>query len=67
LPLALDGTSTIAGRLPTVQRLGLDMDHLTAWNAKVDAVTGEMVRALARLLMQPNALTFAIAGDPTGM
>ena len=67
LPLSLDGTSTMAGRLLTVQRLGLDIDHLTAWNAKVDAVTGEMVRALARRLMQPNALTFAIAGDPTGM
>jgi zinc protease len=67
LPLSLDGSSTMAGRLLSVQRLGLDIDHLTAWNAKVDAVTGEMVRALARLLMQPNALTFAIAGDPTGM
>ena len=67
LPLSLDGTSTIARRLLTVQRLGLDTDHLTAWNAKVDAVTGEMVRGLARRLLQPDALTFAIAGDPTGM
>jgi zinc protease len=39
LPLALDGTSTMAARLLAVRRLGLDMDHLTAWNAKVDAVT----------------------------
>jgi zinc protease len=67
LPLALDGTSTMAARLLAVQRLGLDMDHLTAWNAKVDAVTDDMVRALARRLMQPDALTFAIAGDPMGM
>jgi zinc protease len=66
-PLSLDGTSTMAGRLLAVQRLGLDMDHLSAWNAKVDAVTAEMVRALARRLMRPDALTFAIAGDPTGM
>jgi predicted Zn-dependent peptidase len=43
------------------------MDHLTAWNAKVDAVTAEMVRALARRLMRPDDLTFAVAGDPTGM
>ena len=67
LPLALDGTSTMAARLLAVQRLGLDMDHLTAWNAKIDAVTVEMVRALARRLMRPDALTFAIAGDPTGL
>jgi zinc protease len=66
-PLSLDGTSTMAGRLLAVQRLGLDMGHLTAWNAKVDAVTAEMVRTLARRLMRPDALTFAIAGDPTGM
>jgi zinc protease len=65
--LSLDGTSTMAGRLLAVQRLGLDVDHLTAWNAKVEAVTAEMVRALARRLMRPDALTFAIAGDPTGM
>jgi len=67
LPLSLDGTSAMAGRLLAVQRLGLDMDHLTAWNAKVDAVTADMVRALARRLMRPDDLTFAIAGDPTGM
>jgi zinc protease len=67
LPLSLDGTSTMAGRLLAVQRLGLDMDHLTAWNAKVDAVTAEMVRALAHRLMRPDALTFAIAGDPMGL
>jgi zinc protease len=67
LPLSLDGTSTIAGRLLAVQRLGLDIDHLTAWNAKVDAVTAETVRALARRLMRPDALTFAVAGEPTGM
>ena len=56
----------MAARLLAVRRLGLDMDHLTAWNAKVDAVTADMVRVLARRLMRPNALTFAIAGDPTG-
>jgi zinc protease len=67
LPLSLDGTSTMAGRLLAVQRLGLDMDHLTAWNAKVDAVTAEKVRGLARGLMRTDALTFAIAGDPASM
>jgi zinc protease len=67
LPLAIDGTSTMAARLLAVRRLGLDTDHLTAWNAKVDAVTADMVRALARRLMRPDALTFAIAGDPMGM
>ena len=67
LPLSLDGTSTMAGRLLAVQRLSLDIDHLTAWNTKVEAVTVEMVRALARRLMRPDALTFAIAGDPMGM
>jgi zinc protease len=67
LPLTLDGTSTVAERLLTVQRLGLGMEHLTAWNAKIDAVIAEMVRALARRLMRPDALTFAIAGDPAGL
>ena len=67
LPLSLDGTSAMAGRLLAVQRLGLDIDHLTAWNARVDAVTTDMVRALARRLMRPDDLTFAIAGDPSGM
>jgi zinc protease len=67
LPLSLDGTSAMAERLLAVQRLGLDIDHLTTWNAKVDAVTAATVRALARRLMRPDDLTFAIAGDPTGM
>jgi zinc protease len=67
LPLSLDGTSTMAGRLLAVQRLGLDMEHLTAWNAKIDAVTVDMVRGLARRLMRPDTLTFAIAGDPAGL
>jgi zinc protease len=66
-PVSLDGTSAIAGRLLAVQRLGLDMAHLTAWNARVEAVTVDMVRALARRLMRPDALTFAVAGDPAGM
>jgi predicted Zn-dependent peptidase len=57
----------MAGRLLTIQRLGLDVDHLTAWNAKIDAVTADMVCALARRLMRPEALTFAIAGDPVGI
>lgn len=64
LPRALDGTSTMAERMLAVQRLGLGMDHLTAWNAKVDAVTADMVRALASRLMKPDILTFALAGDP---
>jgi zinc protease len=67
LSRSLDGTSSMAGRLLAVQRLGLDMDYLTAWNSKVDAVTTEMVRALARRVMKPDELTFAIAGDPTGL
>jgi zinc protease len=66
LPLALDGTSTMAARLLSVRRLGLDTDHLTTWNAKIDAVTADGVRALARRLMRPDTLTFAIAGDPRG-
>ena len=57
----------MAERLLTVQRLGLGMDHLTAWNAKVDAVTADIIRALARRLMKPEILTFALAGDPKGM
>jgi zinc protease len=57
----------MAERLLAVQRLGLDIDHLTAWNAKVDAVTAATVRALARRLMRPDDLTFAIAGEPAGM
>jgi hypothetical protein len=28
---------------------------------------GHMFQALARRLMRPDALTFAIAGDPTGL
>jgi zinc protease len=67
LPLSLDGTSTMAGRLLAVQRLGLDMEHLTAWNVKIDAVTVEAVRATARRLMRPDTLTFAMAGDPAGL
>ena len=66
-PVSLDGTSAMAERLLAVQRLGLDMDHLTAWNSKVDAVTAEGVRDLARRLMRPDDLTFAIAGDPAGL
>lgn len=66
LPVSLNGTAAIAAKLLSVQRLGLDVEYITGWDALIDAVSPDDVRATARRVLRPEALTFAIAGNPEG-
>ena len=40
--------------------------YITGWDALIDAVSPDDVRATARRVLRPEALTFAIAGNPEG-
>ena len=66
LPVSLNGTAAIAAKLLSVQRLGLDIEYVTGWDALIAAVSPDDVRATARRILRPEALTFAIAGNPQG-
>jgi zinc protease len=63
-PVSLDGTAAIAAKLLAVQRRGLGVEYITGWEAMVDAVSFEAVRATAKQTLAPQILTFTVAGNP---
>lgn len=63
-PVSLDGTAAIAARLLAVQRLGLGVEYIMGWEAMVDAVGFDAIRATAKRAIVPQILTFAVAGNP---
>ena len=67
LPVSLDGPAAIAAKLLSVQRLGQDVEYITAWDSKIRSVEPDAVRETARRLFRPQALSFAIAGNPEGL
>ncbi len=66
-PLRFDGNSTIAGILVGMQATGLSRDYVETRNDKVNAVTLEDVRRVAARLLDPEALTFVVVGQPVGL
>jgi zinc protease len=65
--LRFDGNSRIASQLLGLQIAGLDRDYVNERNALVEAVTlADVERAAARLL-DPEALTFVVVGQPAGV
>ena len=66
-PLRFDGNGTIAGILVGMQVLGLKPDYPATRNAKVAAVTLDDVNRVARTLLAPDKLFFAVVGDAVGV
>ncbi|MFN4090465.1 MAG: M16 family metallopeptidase [Alphaproteobacteria bacterium] len=66
-PISLDSTSAIAATLVAMQRYDLGRDHLDRRAGYFEAVTAEEARRVARRLLDPEALTFVVVGQPVGI
>lgn len=66
-PLRFDGNSKIAGVLVGMQLVGLPTDYVYGRNALIDAITLEEVNAVARQLLDPDALHVVVVGRPAGV
>ena len=66
-PLRFDGNDSIARILVGMQLDGLTPDYVETRNDKVAAVTIDDVKRVAGELLQPDALTFLLVGQPEGL
>ncbi len=66
-PLQFDSTDRIARLLVSIQLDDLGLDYLDRRNAFIEAVSGSDVARVARRLLDPAQLTFAVVGQPAGL
>ena len=66
-PLRFDGNGPIASILVGMQMEGLPIDYAVTRNAKIEAVTMDDIRRVAKRLYLPEALHFVVVGQPTGL
>ena len=66
-PLRFDGNARIAGILANMQLDDLPASYLKTRNDKVNAVTLEDVRRVAKRLMRPEDLRVVVVGQPVGL
>ena len=62
-PLAFDSNVGTAAQLNTFQSIGLPADYVQTRNAKIEAVTVEDVKRVAKCLFNPDKLTVVVAGS----
>jgi zinc protease len=65
--LRFQGNQAIAAQLLALQLGGHAPDYVNTRNARVEAITADEVAAVARRLLQPEALTSVIVGRPKGL
>jgi zinc protease len=65
--LQFDSTQSIAAILLSLQEHHLGIDYLERRNALIDGVTLDAVRRVAKKLLDPAALSFAVVGEPEGL
>lgn len=66
-PLRFDGNGPIANILVAMQTDGLPIDYVQTRNDKVRAITLEEINRVAADLLDPEGLTFVVAGRPEGL
>ncbi|OSP55029.1 pitrilysin family protein [Pseudoruegeria sp. SK021] len=66
-PLRFDGNDSLARIVVGMQIDGLSIDYIATRNDKVEAVTLEDARRVAGELLDPDALSFVIVGQPEGL
>lgn len=66
-PLRFDSNAAIARIMVGMQLDGLTPDYITTRNDQVAAVTVDDVRRVAAALLDPDALTFFVVGQPVGL
>ena len=62
--VALSNSAGLAGELLELQRFGYDLDAIDSYAARVDAVTPEQLRKLARQIFKPDAMSRVVVGPP---
>lgn len=65
--LRFDSNSKIASYMVFLQESGLGRDYLTNRNALVEAVTLDDVKRVAARLLDPDALSVVVVGQPEGL
>ncbi len=66
-PLRFDGNGPIADILVGMQMDDFPIDYATTRNEKVEAVTLEDVKRVAKRVLKPEALRFVVVGQPEGL
>jgi zinc protease len=66
-PLRFDGNGPIARILVGMQMEGLTPDYIVTRNDKINAVSVEDIRRVAKDLLQPERLHFVVVGRPEGL
>jgi zinc protease len=66
-PLQFEGNGPIASIAVGMQMQGLPTDYIANRNDKVNAVTLDDINRVARDLLDPEALTFVVVGQPDGL
>jgi zinc protease len=66
-PLRFDGNGRIAGILASMFADDFPIDYALTRNDRVNAVTLEDIKRVAARLMDPEALTFVVVGQPEGI
>ena len=66
-PLRFDSNAGIANHLVFVQRENLGADYIDRRNDLIEAVTLEDLRRVATRLLDPEALSIVVAGQPEGV
>lgn len=66
-PLRFDSNASVASILVGMQIDGLPIDYIETRNGRVEAVTVEDVKRVAKRLYRPDALRFVVVGKPVGV
>ncbi|MHA6326296.1 M16 family metallopeptidase [Roseivivax sp. CAU 1753] len=66
-PLRFDGNGPIADILVGMQVQGLTPDYILTRNDRVNAVTAEDVKRVAKRVLLPDELLFVVVGQPEGL
>ena len=66
-PLRFDGNGRIAGQLVGMQTEGLTVDYIITRNDKVNAVTLDDIKRVAKRVFRPEDLHFVVVGQPDGL
>ncbi len=66
-PLRFDSNASIARILVGMQMDDLPIDYIETRNGKVEAVTVDDIKRVAKRLYRPDALHFVVVGQPEGL
>ncbi|UWQ91204.1 pitrilysin family protein [Aliisedimentitalea scapharcae] len=66
-PLRFDGNGQIAGIMVGMQIQGLPIDYIATRNDRINAVSLEDIKRVAREWLKPDGLHFVVVGRPDGL